>query len=137
MKSFNFFVTAKTAMHRTSNAEILVAISLGWLQTWKCTKGSNLVQINEIGKLARAHSLTMRCIGSVTPIVIAHRLFVANLVLLQPCDFRSGPVVSPSVVTRQTCNTLTFTRMYQFLRVFELTFGQKLSQKSYNFSLSL
>jgi hypothetical protein len=125
MSSFNCFVTTETAMHRTSNAETLVAISLGWLQNWKCSEGSNLVQINEIGKLACEPSLTMRCVGAVTPIVIEHRLFVANLVLLQPCDFRSDPVVSPSVVTRQSCNTLRFSRMDQFFRVFELIFGQK------------
>jgi hypothetical protein len=111
MRSFNFFTTIVTAVYSTSNAETSVSISLGWLQNWKCNEGSNLVQINEIGKLACGPSLTMRCVGAVTPMVIEHQLFVTNLVLLQPCNFRLDSVVSPFVVTRQSCDTLRFARM--------------------------
>jgi hypothetical protein len=52
MRSFKYFITVVAAMHSTSNAETTVSILLDWLQNWKCNEGSNLVQKNEIGKLA-------------------------------------------------------------------------------------
>jgi hypothetical protein len=70
-----------------------------------------LVQNNEIGKLADEPSLTMRCVGAVTPMGVEHRLFVENLVMLQPCDFRLDSIVCPFVVTRQSCDTLRFARL--------------------------
>jgi hypothetical protein len=65
-------------------------------------RGLKLGSKNEIGKLACEPSLTMRCVRAVTPMVIKHRLFVTNLVLLQPCNFRLDTVVSPFMVTRQS-----------------------------------